>query len=171
MRCVIMALVIVGVTGVLASADYVVLDSWSSYGAGYYDYHYTYYRTGNPLTANESSWSLLNIVGLDAQFSDASGPVYWDEGTFINDNTGVRWTYTGGETPGEELDSYTTFDVIVYHPGGHTALTEYEIDLDGDGTADATGQVLAPTPEPGTLALVLLGSIGIAARLRRRKSG
>lgn len=150
-------------------ADYVTLDDWGPYGSDYYDYHYTYYRdAGTTLVANQSSWTLFNVVGLDAAFSDSTGPVYWDSGTFTHNNTAVTWTYIGGEDGGQQ-DNYTTFDLIVYHPGGHTALTRYEIDTDGDGETDTTAEVEGPTPEPSTLALALLGIGTLAVRVRRRK--
>jgi len=149
-------------------ADYVTLDDWGEFGADYYDYHYTYYRdAGTTLVADQSSWTLFNVVGLNGAFSDSTGPVYWDAGVFTHNNTAVTWTYTGGETPPQQ-ENYTTFDLIVYHPGGNTGLTRYEIDTDGDGETDTTAEVLGPTPEPGTMALALLGIGAIAVRARRR---
>ncbi len=168
MRVVAVVMALLAVTMGAAFADSVTLDDWGPFGADYYDYHYTYYRdAGTTLVANQSTWTLFNVVGLDGAFSDSTGPVYWDAGVFSPDLTAVTWTYLGGED-GSQQDNYTTFDLIVYHPGGNTGLTRYEIDTDGDGESDTVAEVLGPTPEPGTMALALLGIGAIAVRVRRR---
>ncbi len=167
MRRIVIVLAVMLLAAGTGFGDYVTLDDHYSVGSGYYQYHYTYYRTGSPLVDNQATWELLNIGGLDGPLADSTGPVYWDAGVFINNYTGVLWTYTGGETEGEEQDNYTTFDLRVQHPGGHTALTNYEVDTDGDGTPDSTAEVGGPTPEPTTLALALVGLGAIAVRRRR----
>jgi len=158
---------LIAVAGV-GYADYVTLDDWGDFGADYYDFHYTYYRdAGTTLVSNQSTWTLYDVAGLDGAFSTSGGPVYWDAGVFINNNTAVRWTYVGGEE-GSQADNYTTFDLIVYHPSGHVDLVPYDIDSDGDGEPDISSTVGAPTPEPGTMAFALLGIGALAVRVRRR---
>jgi len=151
-------------------ADYVTLDDWGDFGLGYHDFHYTYYRdAGSTLVDNQSTWTLFNVAGLSASFSDSTGPVYWDNGTFISGNTAVMWTYIGPETLPQQ-DNYTTFDLIVYHPTGHIDLIPFEVDIDGDGEADFSSTVAGPTPEPGTMALAVLGLSALAVRVRRRRA-
>jgi hypothetical protein len=150
-------------------ADYVELSDWASAGSSDYEFHYKYYReTTNPddpdFLDTDGTWTLTYM--LDNAYL-IGGPTYWDSGTILNDGTAAIWTYNGNDLPGPE-SVYGTYDLVVTNAHGHIDWVTYTVDFDGDGTDDFSGQVLAPTPEPGTLVLVGLGVVGIAVRVRRR---
>jgi len=164
-RVAIIAAVLV-VAATCASADYVSFYTVDDLGSGYYQYHYEYHNPGGAadLIAGSTTWTLEDIIGLDYPFADAAGAVYWDSGTFVNDNTGVTWTYLGtesGEPDDAGQETYSLFQVIVYHPGGATSDVPYEIT-----TPNESGEVRGPTPEPATLSLCLLGLGALVARRR-----
>ena len=164
-RIVLSALIVLVATGG-AYADYVSYFGSVDLGGGYYRYDYEYENPGGALdlTPNVTTWTLGPILGLDDQFAGAAGAVYWDSGTFVNNNTGVMWTYLGTD-PGNPDDTgqetYGIFQVTVYHPGGHTVDTGYEIT-----DPDENGTVAGPLPEPATLSLCLLGLGALVARRR-----
>ncbi len=164
-RAIIVAVVLIAAAA-CASADYISYFGQTDLGLGYYRYDYRYINPGgaDDLIAGSTTWTLGNLVGLDDPFADSAGAVYWDSGTFVNGNTGVQWTYSGtesGQPDDTGQESYGLFQVIVYHPGGHTSDVPFEITNPND-----SGQVPGPTPEPATLSLCLLGLGALVARKR-----
>ncbi len=163
MRRMAVVLIVLAFVAGAALADYVQLDNYVYAGGDDWDFHYTYYREAGSSLQVGGTWELTGVSGVYY----CSGPVYWDNGTVSENGTRVVWAYIGGDSPPNS--NYTTFDLTANLPQGHAAPVPYSIDLDGDGTPDSTSDVIGPTPEPGTLGLVLVGVGGIAVRLRRRR--
>lgn len=168
-RLAVIALVLTMACG-MAVADYVNLFDYYELGEGYWAYHYEYYRDpGTTLVHDTSQWTLSGIYGLDGEFSVVAGPTYWDTGVINPDLRSVTWTYYDPLGDGLEIDIYATFDLVLYNPHGHHAFVPWESDIDGDGQSDFSGTVVGGVPEPGTLALVIVGVGALAARARRRR--
>jgi hypothetical protein len=102
---------------------------------------------------------------------DANGNLF---GTTTAGGTGSHGTVFELEAAG----GYTTFDTLYSFTNESTAYGQLYIDGNGDliGTTSAGGansggvvfELVAPTPEPATMSLLVLGGIG--ALLRRRKA-
>jgi len=166
MKKTVMIAAIIAAAVTAASADYISYFGQTDMGLGYYRYDYRYINPGgaDDLVQGSTTWTLSNIVGLNDPFANAAGAVYWNDGTFVNNNTGVMWTYLGTDGGGPDdtgQESYGLFQVVVYHPGGHTSDVPYEITQPDEG-----GNVPGPTPEPATISLCLLGLGALVARRR-----
>lgn len=154
-----------------AAADIVLLDQYGPVGAGYWGYSYEYHRDpGTELVHGVSSWTLSGLLGLDEEFSAVGGPIFWDSGVIDPDLRSVTWTYNDPDGEGADIDVYATFDVVLYNPHGNNALVPWDSDIDGDGASEFGGTVIGGVPEPGTLALVIVGVGALAARARRKLS-
>jgi hypothetical protein len=149
-----------------AYADYVSYYGVVDLDNGYYRYDYQYHNPGGALdlTPNVTTWTLEPVVGLDDEFATSAGAVYWDSGTFVNDNRGVMWTYLGTDPNNPDdtgQETYGIFQVTVYHPSGHTGDVGFTIT-----DPNESGTITGPTPEPATLSLCLLGLGALVARKR-----
>jgi hypothetical protein len=110
---------------------------------------------------------------------------FWDPGiTFGVEEPGevVIWAYGAGIAPGESLPGIVVvgFDWLAGGtPGGNQAFNILDPDNDylpfedrGGWASFDAGEPGAPVPEPGTLALLGTGVVGLAAYCRRmRKAG
>ncbi len=168
MRHVIVAFIALMLAVSTAAADYVTLDFVRDAGGGNWGWNYQYHRDPVPETVGPGdldvggTWEIDGIV----QPINLGTPNEWPTSEILPG--GARFTYGGNDLPGPDA-TYGYFDILVQQETRHGDLVPYEIDLDGDGVTDATGDVLAPTPEPGTLALAAIGLCAIAARVRRRR--
>jgi len=159
-RVALVSLVAVVAATAVVQADYVEFRGRDyNEGDGDYTWRYRYWRT-DTLTANESTWTLNGTVGITV----ASGALYWADYADLGPNgTWAEWTYEGGDDP--QVGTYATFEV---RSTAASSLVPYEIDTDGDGSYDYSGYIDGPVPEPGTMALIIVGIVGLGVRLRRR---
>lgn len=155
-----------------ASADYVDLFDYFEVGGGYWFYSYEYHR--NPATTlvdGVSTWTLSGLYGLDAEFADVTGPIFWDSGVINPDFRSITWTYDDPLGEGGMNTIFATFDVLLYNPTGNHTLVPWDSDPPGSGSPEFSGTVIGGVPEPGTLALFALGFGALAARARRKRDG
>lgn len=164
--------VVLALSASLACADYLDMGFYEDLTGGQWGFHYRYYRDGTSPGEDDylvggGTWTLEGEVSA----TTLGTPTYWPDSKLSADGTAATWTYNGEdlENPEGPDGSYSYFDVLYHHPSAHFDYVPYEIDADGDGTPETTGEVLAPTPEPGTMALALVGLGALAGHLRRRR--
>ncbi len=128
------------------------------------------------LTAISPTWAITDIA-----IDSANGHIYWTESA-QSANERVRRLGMSPGTPTTIIDAElgNLNDVTLDPDAGKLLMVEstygriYQADLDGgnfetlvDGLSQPRHIAYAPTPEPGTVALVLLGVAGLLRRRRR----
>jgi hypothetical protein len=106
---------------------------------------------------------------------------------WFNDPTNAQGADSAGDTPGTQLDSFTSTAVTLADSFSHnnagpvSDTGPFSMTLDAFGTITAGGQLVnrgqtlikspSPVPEPASLSLLGLGMVGLGVALRRRKIG
>ncbi len=123
----------------------------------------------DPLGYGDNGFDItFTLSGTDIHLYQDHAPTYDGQGRL----TGI-WGADGRNVdPDVVLDTYPrTANLHSFHgidPNGNWTLFVADMNLNGDATLDSWGLNISVIPEPGTLGLLALGVVGIAALRKRR---